>query len=144
MGRVGPQSPGTERWQEEQKIRRTPKELVDCRRAGESIPIQTPEIAPVLVPEDRCPDTHRMLRNCLWTEPKVAQAEVTCLVCQSGDQFQNEAKERNLQKKTLLLQGVKGLMVRPQPCLGLKKRHSSQDPVLRWKELLSGLLGQKG
>lgn len=50
----------------------TPKELVDCRRTGESIPIQTPETGPVHVPEDRRPDTYSMLRDCLWPEPKVA------------------------------------------------------------------------
>lgn len=49
-----------------------PQELVDCRRTGESIPIQTPETGPVHVPEDRCPYTYRMLRDCLWPKPKVA------------------------------------------------------------------------
>lgn len=58
--------------------------------------------------------------------------------------FKMKPRRETYRKKTLLLQGVKGLMGRAQPRLGLEKRDSLQDPVLRWEELLSRLLGQTG
>lgn len=72
----------------------------------------------------------------------MAQVDATHLVCQSGEQFQNEAKGRSPQERTPLLQGVRVLMGRAQRGLGEEKGGSSQDPVPRGKELMSGLLGQ--
>lgn len=63
-----------------------------------------------------------------------------CLVCQSGEQFQNEGQGRSPQERTPLFQGVRGLMGRAQTGQREEKRDSLQNPVPRGKELVSGLL----
>lgn len=71
-----------------------PNELIACGRARASVPIQTPETGPsTCCWRQVAQHTHGMLRDFLWPEFQMAQAEVAHLVCQSGEQFLNEAEE---------------------------------------------------
>lgn len=66
--------------------------MVDCERAGEHASIPTPETGPVPVAAD-------------GGSPRTGFSEISyslsqkCLVCQSGEQFQNEAEGRGTHRK---------------------------------------------
>ena len=122
-----------------------PNELIACGRARASVPIQTPETGPsTCCWRQVAQHTHGMLRDFLWPEFQMAQAEVAHLVCQSGEQFLNEAEEERPAGKDPppLLQGVGELRGSAQPGGGGEEGDPCQDTMSRVEELWSRFGGQ--